>query len=394
MIRKLLHNFSKLPLFASLYLVSVLMLFPGLYSVEGIKHFDKIAIHLFSFLFFYFCISYFYNEKLKLFVKTIGERIHINANLISAILFYGTIIFIFIHFIWLNYFPFFKQWLQVDILKTAFVRQELYEQMPTFIAYPLSLVVKAIIPFSLLLFIYTNEKYKFFIYLVICIFYTVNLLQKNFLVFILLPSILYLLFSKKYWHSGLLFLLMTCNIYLLVFSSNPHLRGYNNQEEIKDSPAATALVTSGLFQRLFFVPGKVASVWFINIPKKYPFLYGDGYNYVAKLKGSNYIDYSKKLYKEYYPEYAKKGLHGTVNTAGFIVDYANFGYPGLWLSGLPLAIIFVFLSSFYLNNKIFFALNFMNVMLLNSGYITSIFFSGGWLLTALLYVSLKNNFEK
>lgn len=381
--------------FLYLYFFSMLLLLPGLYKITGFEHFDKVLIHIISFLVFYFLFFFYLRKKIKSLIQKLKSLNTIKSNRIDNFLFYFLLIFIPFHFFLLRRLPLIDQFNQTVIESAAFVRQNLYEGIPWYLGYLISFVVKAIIPFYMFYCLLKKKYLNFFVILIVSVFYLLNLLQKNFIVFALMPSVIFLLINKKFMHSMLLIGIIMMFIFTLIYASNPQLRGHPQpNEKFHDRKSSLALASSGILDRIFFVPGKVASVWFTTIPSNYPFLYGNGYNFWAKLTGKTYVDYSKKLYREYYPQYAKKGLQGTVNTAGFIVDYSNLGYLGLTFSGIIIGFWFVIIGLVFNNYRNMLALNFMNVILLNSGYITTILLSGGWMLTITLYLMLNNKLEK
>jgi len=82
----------------------------------------------------------------------------------------------------------------------------------------------------------------------------------------------------------------------------------------------------------------------------------------------------------FYPEYAKQGIKGSVNTAHFMRSYANFGWWGLPISAILLASFFGFLNNIYrkTNPNLAFSLQIFPLLLLSSGSLLTLLFSGGW----------------
>ena len=145
-------------------------------------------------------------------------------------------------------------------------------------------------------------------------------------------------------------------------------------------------LSKGLIKRVVIVPGETISQWFIVIPEKKPYLYGDGYPFIAKLRARKYIDYSKELYPILKPDYAKKGLSGTVNVASFVREYSNFGYLGLFLGGALIALVLVFIDKMFLGyENFYYSINLFPIFLFSSSSILTILFSGGWFLFILLF---------
>ncbi|MCB9189682.1 MAG: hypothetical protein H6599_10435 [Flavobacteriales bacterium] len=146
---------------------------------------------------------------------------------------------------------------------------------------------------------------------------------------------------------------------------------------------------------MFFVPGEMVGLWFDFIPSEKPYFYGDGYPILPTLKGHEYVDYNKELYPLIRPKYAERGLHGSVNVATFVREYANFGYPGLILSSLFLAVFLYFLEKLFADSlTILISMNLIYLLLLSSSNLFTILFSGGWLVLISLYFIFKSTLLK
>jgi hypothetical protein len=88
-----------------------------------------------------------------------------------------------------------------------------------------------------------------------------------------------------------------------------------------------------------------------------------------------------------YPNFEKAGLHGSVNAASMMDFYANFSYLGLFLSALLHGFIFAIISRIFQGNPAAaISFNMGYILLLSSGAITTILFSGGWGAAVLLFV--------
>lgn len=157
-------------------------------------------------------------------------------------------------------------------------------------------------------------------------------------------------------------------------------------ENADKTPSKLSVLIYGLQRRIMITPGKIVSAWFEHIPKDKPFLYGEGYRIIAKIKGKEHRSYASELYPLVNPKYAKQGFKGTVNTASFMYEYANFGTWGLVLSGFILAFIFVFIEQFFVDDLILkLSLNLYPLLFLTSTAITTLMFSGGWSFVIVFY---------
>ena len=95
----------------------------------------------------------------------------------------------------------------------------------------------------------------------------------------------------------------------------------------------------------------------------------------GKLYSFKYIDYSKELYPILKPNYAKKGLSGTVNVASFVREYSNFGYLGLVLGGALIALVLVFIDKMFLGyENFYYSINLFPIFLFSSSSILTILY--------------------
>ena len=167
---------------------------------------------------------------------------------------------------------------------------------------------------------------------------------------------------------------------------NPEL----NKKQIEDPKTTT--IGSSLIKRTMITPGEIVGDWFEIIPNQKPYLNGNGYGFYSRLSGGKFQDYTKELYPIIYRENHEKGLSGTVNVAHFMRPYSNFGKTGLVLCGAFTAVFIILLNLLFQEAKISvkIAINFFPLMLLSSGSLLTILFSGGWF----LFIFLSFLFQK
>jgi hypothetical protein len=380
------------------FFTSILLI--GLTDYSGTRYLHFVFSYLGSFLFVSWLLHrYFKTGNLK-------APSHFKLNLnweakFQKLLLFSSFIFIGIHFASIGEIPIYECWQKTDILETARLRQSITEDGTTWINYGSSFLVKGFLPFILLMLLIQKDWFWFVLMLFVSLFYEINLLQKNYFLLLLSPVILYSLFQRKWIQAGVLSFLVVLGVYGLIYASNPELRGIqpskDNKTEIKLNPKdefkSFQAGSSGIINRILIVPGKVVGLWFNNIPSKYPFLYGNGYSFVAKFRHVPLVEYSNDLYAELYPQYAADGLRGSVNTASFMYDYANFGFGGLLLSGVVMAFWLFLLQGLFPSVKILFILNLFPIVMLTSTSLLTLLFSGGWLLTVLLFLLFKRKFN-
>ena len=87
----------------------------------------------------------------------------------------------------------------------------------------------------------------------------------------------------------------------------------NNQKIVNKKPSNGFAIINSLKKRIIIVPGKQYRLALKIFQKKLPYLYGDGYRFLTRLNGNEYINYAQELYPIMYPKHAKKGLKGNVN---------------------------------------------------------------------------------
>ena len=355
----------------------------GMVVYSGFKHIHLLLIYFFTFTFFYFFGKLIIPaNKLVSFDKSISTNI---LDKLSYCFYFFIIGFILFHFYTIGYFPLIRSYYASDILETAKIRRDINVGLNPYISYGISFVIRSFIPFFLIYFFAIKKNKLFVILLVFSVIYCLGLMQKSYIAFICLPVILYS-FVNKDWKRFLLFSFIPIIGFIsLMILTNPELR---SKEIENTSSKASQSLAVGIYNRTLVVPGKVVAEWFELIPKKYPYLNGKGYHFIYP---NNYIDYSKILYEELFPQYVEKGLSGTVNTASFVYEYSNFGNWGLVLSALVLSILFLFIERLFLNYKSYLLIfNLLPIILLSSSALSSLLFSGGWVATLILFFVFKN----
>ncbi len=355
----------------------------GMVVYSGFEHIHLLLIYFFTFILFYFLGKLILpSNKLISYDKNFSPKFLEN---LSYCFFFFIIGFILFHFYTIGYFPLIHSYYASDILETAKIRRDINVGLNPFVAYGSSFVIRSFIPFFLMYFFATKKNQLFLILLVFSVVYCLGLMQKSYIAFICLPVILYS-FVNKDWKRFLQFsFIPIIGIISLIIITNPELR---SKEIENTSSKASHSLAVGIYNRTLVVPGKVVAEWFELIPQKYPFLKGKGYHFIYP---NNYIDYSKILYEELFPQYVEKGLSGSVNTASFVYEYSNFGSWGLVLSSLVLSFLFLFIERLFLNYKSYLLiLNLLPIILLSSSALSSLLFSGGWVATLLLFFIFKN----
>ncbi len=383
------------------YCVVMLFLMIGLVSDSGAQYLPYLLVYTAVFLITYFLNEKFLKQSLSLqkIISGFISKVEINkVEIFSMSLFVVTVFFMTAHFIYLGGVPTIRAWFSHDSFEIYSIRKSVTADSNALMNYLSSFTLRAILPF-LVLYFYQKSNWKIFIFVfLISLFYCMAFVAKSYLVTALIPLLIFSFLKKKYFHVVAFAVLIFGGLNLLVFISNPALRGgdvYQATVQGIIEPSSNELGKSvtGLADRTFFLPGIIVSEWFKVIPSEKPFLKGSGYHIISDLKGTEFRDYSAELYPVIFPDYAKRGYAGSVNVASFMYDYANFGWIGIIYSAIILALIFVFVNLIFdENNFIKLCINLFYVLVLSSSSFLTLAFSGGWGLMILLFLFFRKDF--
>jgi hypothetical protein len=390
---------------AYIYAAVILLLAFGVYSETGGTHISKIAIYAAT---LYGCYILFHFLKLrkwltKLFDNWKDKLAQKNTASLAYILFAYVILSIIGHLIYVGGIPAIQAVMLEDNVEVAQLRRSITADAPKLLNYFASFNLRAFIPFLILFFFVKNKKFFYWAILLVGAFYAYSLMQKSYIICIIIPVLCYAIMQKKYWHTLIHVFIIGLVIFGQMKIANPQVVDDPTEiqlvEDSNDSIATSEVrkrgkvekLLYGLVNRIAYVPGRTVSHWFDIVPAEKPFLYGDGYRIVAKLKGSTYHNYFAELYPLMYPKYAARGLKGSVNTASFVVDYANFGRWGLIMSGVILSLFLIFIESLFQGDfSIKFSLNIYSILIISSTMLTTTLLTGGWFFILLMYLFLYN----
>jgi hypothetical protein len=393
-------------------LIVVVFLLCGLYSDSGFTYFPVVfKFYLIPFLTFSIVFSILL-PYLKL-NKWLTQMALSNSNskILSMAMTVLVLTGIILHIIILKHIPLFRAIASTDDVVIAKIRNNISYLTPLWLNYLSSFILRAILPFFIFYFFITKNKKQFLILSVVGGCYALMLMQKSYIVTIFLPLSVYLAITLQYKKFIMLAVALSLSVSFLVIVANPFLigRGVQNtseyiyqpdpfavqQDENNKAPdnafLATWYIVRGICERVFLLPGRIISKWFHKIPSELPFAHGCAYNFAAPLLGCTYFDFPAKMYDILYPNYAAKGLHGTVVAPSFMYDYANFGNTGLVLSAIVLSFLIIAVQNIFKSQtKMSFALNFYYIVILISSAISTLLFSGGWGLIILLFMLCSN----
>lgn len=376
-----------------------LLILYGVYDVSKFEYFNYLMIYFVVFLLTYWI---FFLGMKKIQFNTLRSTIldPLSQWIKPHSLIVISVFFICIHFIFINGFPSIQALGMQKLSEVVKLRASITESVPSWVNYMFSWNLKAIIPFTLAIVFLNGDKKWYWAYYFISIAYAFLLMQKSFILVVLSPVLIISLINKKWFYLIKYALSSILIVFFLTYIQNVTMRGGVNDiqldfEHKKPSKASIVLnIFLGLKDRVAVTPGKTVTKWFEHIPQDKPFLRGNGFKLYAKLTRGEFHDYTKELYPLVYEENAKHGLRGTVNVAGFMRGYANFGTYGLLLAAIGLAFYLAIIELIFENHTIGkFALNIFPLIMLSSTSLLTILFSGGWFIIVLLFTIHKDRFN-
>ncbi len=376
----------------SIFVILMVFISVGVIVYSGTQHLDKLALVTVSLIGFYWAmVKTGYGTKLQdLKIPFLNKH----ANLLEKLLLVGCFGIFILDMVILKGPPGMKVFDLTYLSEMTELRGNIHSKSPTIVVYLSAINLKAFIPFAILHFLIKRKRIIVISLLALATFYGFAMMQKSFILSMLVPGLIYVIYQRQYYYIGAMILsIATVLVATTLVSVNLENDTMPADKTVVDNRPKALRIVIGLSNRIFIVPGEIVSKWFDHVPKDKPYLNGDGYPIIAKIKGTKFVNYSKELYPLIRPDYVKRGLKGTVNVATFVREYANFGYPGLVLSGFILALIFYLIQSIFAKDGLLFAcINLFPILLLSSLSVLTILLSGGWAMLIILYLSFKDQY--
>lgn len=304
-------------------------------------------------------------------------------------------------------------------LEVALIRMNVTKSLPMWMHYLNSITVNTLLPISLLLAVKNRLRLLAIIIASVGILYTICMMQKSGPVILALPTIMYFICTRRWARALVGIAIIAATVYTMDSLASPSIKPKQNPAGIAqaipspeliqrdrqtadtlqplpraslpsiDSAVVAKTILSGLVERVLMVPGDVVVKWFETIPVGIPHAFGCGYRFLTTLLRCDFRNFSVEMYNHFYPEYAKAGLHGTVNAASMMTAYANFGMPGIVVSGVLHGLLaWILLVLFSRTPALSPAFNMPYLLFLSSGDLFTILLSGGWGLAIALYITL------
>lgn len=301
-----------------------------------------------------------------------------------------------------------------DQIAIALMRQNVTASLPRFMKYASSIAAHGLFPIVIVLAIANGQRMLALLTGAVGLIYAVCLMQKSGPILLMLPLAVYLLSTRHLIKAALTVAVVGVVVIFMGFAANPQVRpaamvtlSKELQKTRITKPAADVastpsprisaaddasnanLLGASLLYRVLVTPGEVVGQWFDVIPAQIPFGEGCGYRFLTSLLHCNFQNYPRILYDHLFPSEASMGLKGTVNAASMMTAYANFGWLGLALIGVFHAIVaWALLIIFQRDPVLTLPINMTFILLLSSGDIFTLLFSGGWGLSILLFAMI------
>lgn len=418
-----------------LYLGLAGLLLASLAMASGTRYLHFVLIFLASLLVAYIiCWQLFARMSLHL-PAFAGSMDQTWGSRASALVLACAVAFTIAHLLRLGGVPAIQGMLEKDYYVVMQIRQYIFHaELHAIWKYGPNILVKSIFPFLVFYYLF-RSRLLLVVALVVGGLYAVSLMNKLFVVLLVVPALIHALTSRRWVAVAGLAVVPALGLAFLIQVQNPHLQsqafiatvdalrehtrlGLDDEQRAAlmryyelhtnagegdgderggkiatdHSIGALSIASDTLYRRVLLVPGAVMTAWFNHIPSHLPFAKGCGYRWMAPLVGCQYVAYAFKINDIENPGLASKGVRGSMTVASFIEDYANFGVPGLLASGLVLAVILAAIARLFgtawQSNL---ALNAIPLILLLEIPLSTVILTGGWIITLLLYLLLARS---
>lgn len=353
-----------------------------------------LLVHFAFFCSAYFALSWLYAREVSIAlpVSPLPERW---LSGLTALLFVIFLLVVVVHLSTLGYLPAWRAFHADDDFAAARIRQEGYYSLEVWKRYASDYAFKGIGPTLLVLAAWRRSR-LFWPTMALGMFYATALFVKANSVYLLLPLVFYFCFERRFLAATAVALLMALSVSVnwsasstevreemasaasAWLSSTPHRINEAPRPEL-DIPGSTLILS--FRERLVIVPSQVMAQWYYQYRDPSARENGCGYRIVAAILQCKYVHIPTKLYATYYPDLVRsRGLTGSLNAGSYLHDFANFGYVGVAVGSLILALLFVALRLVSRAQAPLLALNVMPVLSLAEMPLSTLLNSGGWLL--------------
>jgi hypothetical protein len=365
---------------ASIYAVSMIWVWAGIFAASGFAHFDLFAIFLPSAI-LCFGIAWLVLRRFEL--RLAPPSPAVPDSMVAALL--GAAMLAALgQYISLGQIPLLNAVRSSDYMEIAKIRQSINYGSPVF-NYLSPLLVKVVYPVLAIALFRRGRNGLALLALLAGMAYGASLMQKSFPLYVAIPVAAYLGLSRRFASAtaaGAAACLVVVAMALIANPAGPASGAgvqVNGGASAANLPAPKA-VGAGLIHRVLLTPGEVVVEWFDAFPAAYPFEHGCGYRFAAPLLGCHFVNNSDLMYRHTAPEYVAQGLKGSRNAAHFAEEYANFGPAGLALAPFLAAFVVSIAAMLTagLGPEIALSINAPFIITLTSSALHTTLLSGGW----------------
>ena len=141
-----------------------------------------------------------------------------------------------------------------------------------------------------------------------------------------------------------------------------------------------------LMTRMIFSPSQVIDQWLHFYSHTDRREQGCGYHALTRLIDCEYVDVPSKLYQVYYQNNVARGMRGSLNAASFMMDYANWGLPGVAGGVILAAIVFCLITCIYRTHPLAVPMNLPLILAaMETSFITALNSGAGWCAMTVLF---------
>ncbi|MCC7501326.1 MAG: hypothetical protein IT229_02275 [Flavobacteriales bacterium] len=376
-----------------IHLGIVVLLLLGLVQRTGMSHLGFMALYVTALLFGYVVIDRMTRNI------AIPTRIGSDARPLAVGVLLATMVVAVLHWVAVGHVPLIEALRQNDNLVVQEIRRRMTMDAPLWLNYASNFMLKAFIPFTLLV-CYGRCPKLFASVAVVGVLYALSLVQKSYVITLFVPLWFAFLISRRWIQFATLTSGFILALFFLMIVAKPEKLA-QVQENEQDITAEQAPVIDpgvkenglfldlvrGLARRVLLMPGWTVAAWFEHVPSDIPFQKGGAVRPLAALTGREYMELDRRIYDLEYPEFAAKNTRGTMGSASFMYGWANFGWWGLVLSGFITAGVLKTVTLLFARRwEWAVCLSAYPLLMLSSVALPTVMLTHGWMLTLLLFV--------
>jgi len=294
------------------------------------------------------------------------------------------------HFYILHSIPFLCAIGSSSDIEISIVRQQGYFNLPPLLRYASDYSVKALGPALLLLTYYFRSR-LFWVVLATGVIYSLGLFARVLPVYLFFPLLVYQIMQRRWLHSigtfAIMIVILTSVTVIASVTLQDSLIKRQQHDLIGPNDWRRTSVLYALYERMLIVPGQVMHQWFQYYENLDEHERGCGYRWLAPILGCTYVHIPSKLYNFYHQENANQGMMGSLNSASFMTEYANFGPRGFILSALFAGLLFSVIMLIYGNHPLALPMNLPFIIsAMETSVFTALHSGAGWLAMTLIFI--------